>query len=301
MNTRYIMKKQGFGLLCLLGIMGLSSCTNESEEQTMDGALLMELKAQVNQVKTRVSSENSWVGDGTEQISLNVGDKKVTFKVTDKSGTLEPVNEDNQLFWPIPLKPQAVTAWYPATEGNNFPVSWSVQADQSGNGFQQSDLLYTATEVTFQGNKILPFEHLTAKVIVNLKGNGKNEAELANAVVTIENSIFSGSITEGVLAASQGESSVIIPKKVAASDGYVYSCHALLIPQDMKGKKFIKIQMSGRTFYYTPEEGDANLTGGFKSVYNITVGDQKIVVTVEKNSSQWGGEEDTFVDLEPIS
>ena len=53
MNTRYIMKKQGFGLLCLLGIMGLSSCTNESEEQTtLGGDLLMELTAQVNQVKT---------------------------------------------------------------------------------------------------------------------------------------------------------------------------------------------------------------------------------------------------------
>ena len=97
MNTRYIMKKRGFGLLCLLGIMGLSSCTNESEEQTLGGDLLMELTAQVNQVKTRASSENSWVGDGTEQISLNVGEKKVTFKVTEADGALEPINEENQL------------------------------------------------------------------------------------------------------------------------------------------------------------------------------------------------------------
>ena len=37
----------------------------------------------------------------------------------------------------------------------------------------------------------------------------------------------------------------------------------------------------------TPEEGDANLAGGFKSVYNITVGDQKIVVTVEKNACSY--------------
>lgn len=80
MNTRYIMKKRGFGLLCLLGIMGLSSCTNESEEQTLGGDLLMELTAQVNQVKTRASSENSWVGDGTEQISLNVRRKEGDFQ-----------------------------------------------------------------------------------------------------------------------------------------------------------------------------------------------------------------------------
>ena len=302
MNTRYIMKKQGFGLLCLLGIMGLSSCTNESEEQTtLGGDLLMELTAQVNQVKTRASSENSRVGDGTEQISLNVGEKKVTFKVTEADGTLEPINEENQLFWPVPLKPQTVTAWYPATEGNNLPTSWSVQEDQSGAGFQQSDLLYTVAEVTFQGNKILPFEHLTAKVIVNLKGNGKNEAELAKAIVTIENSVLSGNVSEGVLSVSQGEVKTITPQKVSSSDGYVYSCHALMVPQDMKEKKFIKIQMGARTFYYVPEEGDANLAGGFKSVYNITVGDQKIVVSIEKNSSQWGGEEDEIVGLEPIS
>ena len=301
MNTRYIISKRGFWLLCLLGMIGFSSCTNESEEQTPDSNLLMELTAQVNQQKTRASSENSWVGDGTEQVSLNVGEKKVTYKVTDVAGTLEPINEENQLLWPVPLKPQVITAWYPATEGNNLPASWSVQADQGGNGFQQSDLLYTVAEVSLQGNKILPFEHLTAKVIVNLKGNGKNEAELANAVVTIENSILSGGVFEGVLSVSQGEGKAITPKKVTSSDEYVYSCHALLIPQDMKGKKFIKIQMSGRTFYYLPEEGDANLTGGFKSVYNITVGDQKIVVTVEKNSAQWGGEEDEIVDLKPIS
>lgn len=301
MNTKYIMKKREFWLLCLLGVIVFCSCTNESEEQTISSNLLMELKALVNQEKTRVSSENSWIGDGTEQISLNVGEKKVTFKVTGVDGTLEPINEENQLFWPVPLKPQVVTAWYPATEGNNLPVSWSVQADQSGHGFQQSDLLYTMTEITFQGSKTLPFEHLPAKIIVNLEGNGKNEAELANAVVTIENSILSGSVSEGVLSVSQGESKTITPKKVSSSDGYVYTCHALLIPQDMKGKKFIKIQMSGRTFYYIPEEGDANLIGGFKSVYNIMVGDQKIVVTVEKGSSQWGSEGEEIVDLESIS
>lgn len=57
----------------------------------------MELTAQVNQVKTRASSENSWVGDGTEQISLNVGEKKVTFKVTEADGALEPINEENPI------------------------------------------------------------------------------------------------------------------------------------------------------------------------------------------------------------
>lgn len=301
MNMRYIISKKGFRLLCLLGVIGLSSCTNESEEQTLGNDLIMELTAQVNQVKTRASSENSWTGDGTEQVSLNMGEKKVTYKVADVTGTLEPINEENQLLWSVPLKPQVVTAWFPATEGNNLPASWNVQADQAGTGFQQSDLLYTVAEVSLQGNKILPFEHLTAKVIVNLKGNGKNETELANSVVTIENSVLSGSISDGILSVSQGESKVITPKKVTSSDGYVYSCHALLIPQDMKGKKFIKIQMGGRTFYYTPEEGDANLTGGFKSVYNITVGDQKIVVTVEKNSTQWGDEEEEIIETTPIS
>lgn len=119
MNMRYIISKKGFRLLCLLGIIGLSSCTNESEVQILGNDLIMELTAQVNQVKTRASSENSWTGDGTEQVSLNMGEKKVTYKVTDVTGTLEPINEENRLLWSVPLKPQVVTAWYPATEGNN--------------------------------------------------------------------------------------------------------------------------------------------------------------------------------------
>ena len=35
MNMRYIISKKGFRLLCLLGIIGLSSCTNESEVQIL--------------------------------------------------------------------------------------------------------------------------------------------------------------------------------------------------------------------------------------------------------------------------
>ena len=95
MNMRYIISKKGFRLLCLLGIIGLSSCTNESEVQILGNDLIMELTAQVNQVKTRASSENSWTGDGTEQVSLNMGEKKVTYKVTDVTGTLEPINDEN--------------------------------------------------------------------------------------------------------------------------------------------------------------------------------------------------------------
>lgn len=301
MNTKYMMKKQRCWLLCLLGMVCLSSCNNENEEQGLGNNLSMNLTAQVNQVKSRASSDNSWVADGTEQISLNVGEKKVTFKVTDIDGTLEPVDEDNQLYWPTPLKPQVVTAWYPATVGNNLPATWNVQADQSGAGFQQSDILYTSTEVSFQGNKALPFEHLTAKVIVNLKGNGKNDIELASAVVTIENAVLTGNLSEGILAISSGEGKTITPQKVTVANGYAFSCQALLIPQDMKEKQFIKIQMAGRMFYYVPEEGDANLAGGYKSVYNITVGDQKISVEVEKNSAQWGGEGDEIVETTPIS
>lgn len=301
MNTKYMMKKQRYWLLYLLGIVCLSSCNNENEEQNFSDNLLMNLTAQVNKVKSRVSSDNSWVADGTEQISLNVGEKKVTFKVVDIDGTLEPVNEDNQLYWPTPLKPQMVTAWYPATEGNNLPAIWNVQADQSGTGFQQSDILYTSTEVSFQGNKALPFEHLTTKVIVNLKGNGKNDTELAGAVVTIENAVLTGSFSEGVLTASSGSGKTITPQKLMVTNGYAFSCQALLIPQDMKEKQFIKIQMDGRTFYYVPEGDDANLAGGYKSVYNITVGDQKISVEIENNSAQWGNEGDEIVETTPIS
>ena len=50
MNMRYIISKKGFRLLCLLGIIGLSSCTNESEVQILGNDLIMELTAQVNRV-----------------------------------------------------------------------------------------------------------------------------------------------------------------------------------------------------------------------------------------------------------
>ena len=53
MNTKYMMKKQRYWLLCLIGMVCFSSCNNENEEQNFGDNLSMNLMAQVNKVKSR--------------------------------------------------------------------------------------------------------------------------------------------------------------------------------------------------------------------------------------------------------
>ncbi|WP_044266891.1 fimbrillin family protein, partial [Bacteroides timonensis] len=71
---------------------------------------------------------------------------------------------------------------------------------------------------------------------------------------------------------------------------------ALVIPQNMKGKKFIAITLSdNNTYYYTPENTEANLQSGQQHTYDITVKYGYLEVGVS-TSPQWspdGSEEVT--------
>lgn len=87
------------------------------------------------------------------------------------------------VWWKYSGEKKRVRAWYcgdgsTAKGGANapdMPTVWTVQTDQSGDGYNASDLLFApAKEATFAPSRIVPmrFYHQTAKIVMNVSEGG---------------------------------------------------------------------------------------------------------------------------------
>lgn len=216
--------------------------------------------------------ENSW---GGEEIAVKV-DKGVKKYTAAPDGKLQPSGGVSPFFWQAPSA--SVSAWYPYSATS--PASFSVKADQSGNGYENSDMIYAAPQTLHfsDATHTLAFRHLPVKVVINLKRSGNDnvtEAEVKAATITMENvSLTSGTIaTDGSVAQATAGTGTITPHLAAtAATGYGKTVMALLPPQQMATKKFIKIGINAETYHYIPiHPDDANLESGMQYTYNITL------------------------------
>lgn len=178
--------------------------------------------------------------------------------------------------WMSPDEEKTIYAHYPMSIN---VLSFPVEDNQTGEGYQQSDYMiapYISITVT-SPDKTLTFRHLTAKVVVHLEaGYGVTDNELQNATVTFENLNRTGhevDWNEGTALQALPATDRIIPNEVTpAANGYVRTVRALFIPQDMSGRKFVKIVTTdGKTFYYIPASGKANFFSGKMYEYRLTV------------------------------
>lgn len=215
------------------------------------------------------------------------------------SATLQAASGIEPLYWQTSVA--TVSAWYLGTGYNaTLPTTWAVQSDQNaGDAYQQSDFLYApATTISFanRGSALLKFYHQTAKVVINIvKADAAIDAGQIQSVTIGNNNLA----LSGIYAApgtgqtagtwnNHANTGTIIPKSITATDSYLKSYAALVIPQNMTGKKFISVTLTdGNTYYYTPKNSDGNLQSGKQHTYNITVKGIELVVTTETSPS-WG-------------
>lgn len=295
---------------CAIALTACSDDTAAADDGRLPaGQYPITLTATVEgQTVTRATSDNTW--EGTEEVALQVGSdvKKYTIAA---DGALTAA--DGVQYWTA--KTMTVQAWHsPQGYSATRPTDFTVKADQnasSGAGFQQSDLLYTSQSITYNANTNasnppqLTFKHLPVKVVVNLKAdtqNGVSEADVTNATVTLVNqALTSGEITYDdaagaaapVSVAQTAAGNVLTPKvNASATSGYQQTVQALLVPQQMQGKQFVKITVGSSTYYYVPKDNAANLEHGKQYTYNITVKKEKLEVTVSSSVS-WADDETT--------
>lgn len=266
----------------LWAALALAACTGDDDAAWPEGGVPLELNAVVegyeaNGARTRAATtENRW--EGGEEVMLHVRNliygEQVGYVFMNSDGKL--IVASTFMNWMSPDEEKFIHALYPASMQ---PLSFPVQENQTDKGYQQSDYMvapYIYITVT-SPDKTLTFRHLTAKVVVHLEaGYGVTNDELQNATVTFENLNCTGNeIDENEGTASQVSPATdrIIPNEVTpAANGYVRTVRALFIPQDMSGRKFVKIvTTAGKTFYYIPASGKANFFSGKMYEYRLTV------------------------------
>lgn len=186
------------------------------------------------------------IGDMTLASSLDV----------DSDGKL--ITNDVGCTWKSPDEEKEIYGIYRSPTASSL---FSVLADQSNEGYQDSDYMFAPRiRITVTSpDKTLVFRHVTAKVVVHLKvGNGVTDDELRTATVTFENLTCTG----GIIDSDNGTARQVTPgidhitpnEVTPAADEYVRTVRALLPPQNMSGRKFVKIVIGGKTFYYTPPQ-----------------------------------------------
>lgn len=266
-------------IMYLWAALVLAACTGDDDAAWPEGGVPLELYAAVEgyssaNAQTRATTENRW--EGGEKVRLWISSS--FFGMPDQD-VYPSVDSDGKLIvnlaWVSPDEEKGIQGVYPLSRNI---VSFSVLADQRDEGYQDSDCMaapYLRIAVT-SPDKTLVFRHVIAKVVVHLKaGNGVTGDELQRATVTFENLTCTGgsiNFSNGTVAQVTPRIDRITPNEVTpAADGYVRTVRALLLPQDMSKRKFVKIVIGGKTFYYPPAAGEADFFSGKMYEYRLTV------------------------------
>lgn len=302
---------------CVLALTACSDDTTGDNSRLPDGEYPMTFTAAVDGLTiTRAgTADGKWTI--TDQIAVQVSNAEsgngIKIYAPSGNGNNATLTSDDPFYWQSSDETKTVSAWYCGDgttasgkeNAEKVPTSWSVQPDQDkGDGYQQSDFLYAAPkDISFGSmDNSLEFTHQTARVVINIK-----KAEAATEISSItkvtigydDNLALSGTYsvptegnaTTGTWDISGGTMGTITPKDITASGSsdILKTYAALVIPQNMSDKKFIAVTLADKnTYYYTPQDTDADLKSGTQYTYNITVKHGYLEVVTVKTDGVWG-------------
>ena len=264
-----------------------ASCSDVTDDGTAlpDGKYPMTFTASVDglsapnpasRATTDADGKTTWQTDDPVAISMDGGANHKVHKISD-AGTGAMIPDGETLYWS--KQQETLAAWYPVNYiiGNGGGSEVSITDQSSGFGTLENTLHAPAQDYTYSsgGSVAFTFRHALAKVKVALKkGEGITDDDLSNATVTFTG-YTAGSLGYGGMTGS-GSNGDIIPKTETSAGGGAATYTALVIPQQMQGKKFIKVTIgaggAARDYFYTPTNStDARLEAGKRYTYTITV------------------------------
>lgn len=269
--------KKSFSILSLGLLLGLSlnSCSNEELAPNSDELVEIKLTSAVLQPVTRGSSLN-------EQSTQITSGQSVGVTITNASAAHNNVQWNvgasgaltNTLSTPIYYGTSAatITAYHP------YNAAWTalstqqfaVAADQSGDGYKNSDLLYVKqSQARTAGDVTLTFIHKLAKVQVNLTSTSFSASDLAKATISICNVELNTGINlaDGTLATAS--TSNVGEIKAAENSS---TAAAIVVPQTVaSGKILIKVKIGTVVYGYTLSGTGATFESGKVYTYNMSV------------------------------
>lgn len=174
----------------------------------------------------------------------------------------------------------------------------AVKDQSNGDNYKYSDYVYAA-QTLHRSHPALTFRHGMARIVVRLRpGDSLKDEDVAGATVLLgnENLLMAADIdpqTGTLTAYVPTEEGYLPPQTITphrcadTPTGFVAAYEALLPPQDVSGKTFIRVRLSdGREREYVAESGSL-LEGGHEYVYNATVEADRVTVTISDSDVPW--------------
>lgn len=227
--------------------------------------------------------------NGATEMPLQVGGNYINNACLTYNGTdWAPVA--SQLYWSD--KNCDFYAFYPyvssITSLEKHP--FSVALDQTGDGYEESDLLFALTKNVNRsvGPVNLQFKHIMSKLVINLVEGPNFEGEIPDDVVAnVYSTATSGIVdwTSGSIAKDPyGEKKSIKMKKVSNTQ-----FEAVLIPQNIeKRTPLIDITMGGISYLL---EYSVSFRAGYKHTINVTLNtspdQEQIEIDIDPTVDTW--------------
>ncbi len=234
---------------------------------------------------SRATTDNAW--NGGEEVAVDIGGTVKKYVVS-ADGTMSAAPNETPFYWHGPQ--EQVRAWRFGAYLSAEPEEITVRPDQSGAGYGASDFLFASGTVEMS-DPTLVFAHKTVKVTMNVRADGRavQSARLGDGNLALTG--VWNKATETIEEAAGGTGTVT-PLAVVAAQGFDASYAALLVPQDMAGKAFIRVTVDGLEYAYAPGAGEAVLEGGRHYTYNVTVREGITVEPVSPGDWNDGGSAD---------
>lgn len=288
-----------------LFLAGCDANDDPADERVPEGRYPLTFSTSVEElhVSRAAGAEGVWTADDVVAVKDN-NSGEVKKYVTDDFGTntarFSGMDDENTFFWESRTdEEKEIEAWWTGTGFTDVkPGLWTVQTDQRTDGYRQSDFRATpGLSVAYPANSpMLKFYHQTAKVVVRiLNAEDATDADLVTDVRLLNMFTkanchnYKVSINEANISEwnSHSDAAEIIPHPAdtGGDPTILKSYAALVIPQDMTGKPFIRVTIDGREYVYTPKEGEGELLGGTQYTYTVTVKGGGLEVTTGSSGS----------------
>lgn len=288
----YMMRTVAALLLCVVAISCSQNDPDPGEGKPLrPGQYPLTFVASVEGLASRAAGHDAWE-DGDE-IGIRIGTyPKVGHYTLNADGTV--MSAENALDWQT-TAPSTVKAWFPYVA---LDQSKTIEMDNQTAGLEPYDFLTAIAEDQVYTKTVnMNFKHQMAKVSCQLvKDDELSDAEFESAKVSIAGYTVA-SFSDGVLTGSYKDGSSD-NKWITPFYGGQSDYEALIVPQDMTGKEFIKIEITARhngnavrkALIYTPDEGALQPQAGLHNKYKITVKKDRLEVQSIKASWEDDGD-----------
>ena len=315
--------------MALLACAGFASCSQdelaEKDTSLPAGKYPLELTASIGEAiaapATRGTAHGTWPYKGSLKIvSIDQDEDKINWNLVNENyyysvsadGTVELHNTER--YWK--KSDERLHIFAGARILGMEGVRWSVRPDQSNEAdLNASDYLTAYGILNFHEKEhTLEFRHLTSKITVNLKQSDYLKAQDPDSVKVTLNTkkeqwyiegSFKGEPKEIWLEAAAEEeeeeleqTEEITPyKNPNQTDAGIYATYeAVLIPQQITGTdKTIQVKVGDAIYNYEIKCDNGKFSGGENWIYNLTVKENKLDVSIDytENIIGWGENDKT--------